>query len=299
MAELDDPEVDDDLGLALEDEGASEESPGGDSKPAPEPDDGGGPVVAAGGAPEDDDADYSTRVRKRIDKEVYRRKAAEERESRTSAELAALRADLDAIKSRNAAADARAADGTLQERLTAAQQRLRKAKEEGDIDGEIKASDEYDDLKAQKRATEWQRQSAPAPASPAPTTPPLAVGTSQWLARNPWYLSGQNPRLAALAAELDVELQQEGYSPADPAMYAELNGRLKAAMPRAASLIGEVAAPPPRKRDAGPPSGTSSPYGGAPAKKRSLTGEDLAEMQTYGMNPQSKEDRIAWLRTHA
>lgn len=295
---MDDTNIKDD-DLELDDEiETSEESPGGESNPEPDEhhDDDVSPETQRRAS--DDDADYSQRVKKRIDKEVARRKAAEERETRLSAQLAALHADISAMKVRNAAADAQAAEGTLQAKLQSARQRLQQAKLDQDVDAELSARDEYDDLRSQER--EFRNQTRLAQQQQERAQPgQLATGTAQWLERNNWYTTGANPQLARMAAMLDESLQEEGYDPNDPEMYVELNRRLKSAVPKSASIIGEMKPAAPRQRDPGPPSGTSSADStGTPSVKRKLTRDDLARMQQFGLDPNDKEARRAWLVNH-
>ena len=277
-----------------------DESPGGDSHPDPEveADDAETPEAEPDEAParaaDDEEASYGAKVRKRIDKEVWRRKSAEEEANRLKAELAALRADVDQIKVRHTVAEAQAAEGQWRDRATAAQKRLREAKENGNIDDELKAADDYADARDRLREIEAARQQPEV--KRAERTDSLPAGTKAWLSRNSWFQSGENPRAARLAVELDAELQADGYSPHDPAMYAELNKRLRAAMPKIAPSLGDIGG----QRKPGPPTGASSADGAspAPARKRTLTPADLTEMQEYGLNPRSIEDRKVWLRAH-
>lgn len=244
---------------------------------------------------DDDDESYSRRVQKRIDKEVWKTKAAQERAERLEAELAALRADVETVKSRNAMADAQAVEGALQDRITSARQRLRQAIQNGDEDGQIAATEEIADLKAESREFERTKRNAQAQQSERP----LPTGTAKWLEQNSWYTSG-NPahqRAARLAAELDAELQSEGYTPDDPGMYQELNRRLKAAMPKVANLIGDVGGKPERKRDAGPPVGASSADGTAKLTvggRRPFVAADRAGMRKWNIKD-TPENRKIWL----
>lgn len=303
---------DDELDLTVE--GESDPSPGGEETEAGQPADDEtleSPPTGRRDA-EDDDADWSEKVKKRIGKEVYRRKAAEEREGQLSADIAALRAEIDQIKSHNADAAARATDGELQGKLASARQRLKQAIEDADTDAQLAAQEALADAKIelreaaarQKRADGDDRQGGGRPQT-APATPATAApATADWLEQNKWYLSRhdtpQKRRLALLAAALDEDLIQEGYSPDDAGMYQELNRRLRAAMPNAADLIKDVGeTAPARGRSAGPPTGSSSADGQQrPGGKRRLTQSDLVQMETFGLDPNSQEDRKAWLATH-
>jgi len=300
-----DIEVDDDLDLDLEIE---DELPGGNSKEDPADTEAMEPLEAETDSAKDwaednEDANYGARVRKRIDKEVWRRKSAEEATARMRAELNALRADVEQIQSRHSVVESQAMEGQWREQMLSAQKRLKEAKETGDIDAELTASDEYADARTRLRAAEAYRQQQQQQQQPQPQTSrpsagavDLPAGTQAWLSKNSWFQSGAHPRAARLATELDAELQDDGYSPHDPAMYAELNRRLKAAMPKIAPVIGDIGG----QRQPGPPTGASSADGHspAPAKKRKISTADLAEMQEYGLNPHSVEDRKVWLRAH-
>lgn len=280
-------EVDDDKELDL-DEGSSpdslEESPSGESKATPENDE-------SGNSLDDDDQQYSVRVKKRIAKEVWRRKQAEENVGRLNAEFRTLRAELDQIKSRTAAAEAQAAEGTLREKVQSAQQRLKQAKEDGDTDAEMAALDAYVELREKQRQFEQQRQT-PQTAAQVP------AGAQAWLDKNPWYQRPEYQPAARLAEQLDVVLQSEGFTTADPEMYVELNRRLVAAMPKMAKVVGEVTTQR-QTRTPGPPTGSSSADGKSTPTKRTLTNADLAEMSKFGMNPDNMEHRKIWLRNHS
>lgn len=309
--ELDDFK-DDDLTPDVADE-VSDESPGGESN-----DDEGGAgepatevVERRTETPEDED-DYSTRVKKRIDKEVGKRKTAEEKyaeSERLNAELRqrleTLTADVEQVKKRNATADAQAAEGTLQSKLASARQRLLQAKENQDFEAEITAQEELDDIRAQARELKTRpEQRETRDTSPAPVLP---EGTRQWLAMNPWYTRAhdnpQHARLARAAAEIDAALQEDGYKPDDPETYNELNRRLRAALPKAASVLSDIGNPasrsPERARDGGPPSGASSPDATSrPAGiRRQFTSSDLADMRAFNLKD-TPENRKIWLANH-
>ncbi len=249
---------------------------------------------------------YSKNVQDRIGKEVWKRKVAEEERTRLAAQVETMRADLEALKSRSAEVDAQTAVGTLQDKLRAAQARLRKAKEEGDIDAELEAQTEMTDLHVEARLTSERAQRVTKqPEQPVvqrpqvPDTSSLPPGMRKWLDNNPWYLQGENKRAAMLANELDQELRLEGFDPADPDMYDELSKRLQAVFPKS-NFIKPITAEKRSPKDLPPPTGAGSQDGSPKGAgiKRKLTQEDLDEMRSYGMDPTDKDNRVAWLRTH-
>ncbi len=287
--ELDEQPVDDPL----------EESPGGESNPAPENDD------AGAGHDDDDDKQYSARVQKRIGREVYRRKQAEENVGRLSTAVESLRAELEQIKSRNAVADAQAAEGTLQGKLNSAKQRLRQAILDQDDEVAATATEEIADARAEMREMAarqaWQREQQEQQGRQQQQQPHIPEAMGQWLIANEWYRSGQDQRAASIAQALFEDIRHEGHDPQDPNTYTELNKRIRAAMPRAAEMIKDIHAPPPaRRRESGPPTGISSVDGKttAPAK-RTLTNADLDAMTQYGLDRNNPEHRKAWLRNHS
>ena len=185
---------DDELDLTVE--GESDPSPGGEETEEGQPADDGGlesPPTGRRDAGDDDDAAWSEKVKKRIGKEVYRRKAAEEREGQLSADIAALRAEIDQLKSHNADAAARATDGELQGKLASARQRLKQAIEDADTDAQLAAQEALADAKIelreaaarQKRADGDDRQGGGRPPA-APANPTMAAGAAAWLAGDSW-----------------------------------------------------------------------------------------------------------------
>lgn len=258
---------------------------------------------------QDDDDQWSARVKKRIDKEVGRRKALEERfadrERALLDQINTLSAEVVAIKTRNAAADAQAAEGALQAKLHSAKQRLRQAMSDGDDEAAVTATEDIADARAEMREMESRKREHQDQRSRQAQTdnqqPQIPETMGKWLKANSWYQSGQNPRAARLAAELFEDIRQDGFDPNDTSTYAELNKRIRAAMPRAAEMIKDIHAPPPaRRRESGPPTGTSSADGRAvPASgaRRTFTDQDKARMRAFDIED-TPENRKIWLANH-
>lgn len=259
--------------------------------------------------PQDDDEQWSTRVKKRIDKEVGRRKALEERfadrERALLDQINTLSAEVGAIKTRNAAADAQAAEGTLQAKLHSAKQRLRQAMSDGDDEAAVTATEDIADARAEMREMESRKREHQDQRSRQAQTdnqqPQIPETMGKWLKANSWYQSGQNPRAARLAAELFEDIRQDGFDPNDAGTYAELNKRIRAAIPRAADTIKDIeSAAPTRRREVGPPTGTSSADGrAAPVSgaRRTFTDQDKARMRAFDIED-TPENRKIWLANH-
>jgi hypothetical protein len=261
---------------------------------------------------QDDDDQWSARVKKRIDKEVGRRKALEERfadrERALLDQINTLSAEVGAIKTRNAAADAQAAEGTLQAKLHSAKQRLRQAMSDGDDDAAVTATEDIADARVEMREMaarqERQREQQEQQGRQQQTDnqqPQIPETMGKWLKANSWYQSGQNPRAARLAAELFEDIRQDGFDPNDTSTYAELNKRIRAAIPRAADTIKDIeSAAPTRRREVGPPTGTSSADGrAAPVSgaRRTFTDQDKARMRAFDIED-TPENRKIWLANH-
>lgn len=261
---------------------------------------------------QDDDDQWSARVKKRIDKEVGRRKALEERfadrERALLDQINTLSAEVGAIKTRNAAADAQAAEGTLQAKLHSAKQRLRQAMSDGDDDAAVTATEDIADARVEMREMaarqERQREQQEQQGRQQQTDnqqPQIPETMGKWLKANSWYQSGQNPRAARLAAELFEDIRQDGFDPNDTSTYAELNKRIRAAIPRAADTIKDIeSAVPTRRRESGPPTGTSSADGrAAPVSgaRRTFTDQDKARMRAFDIED-TPENRKIWLANH-
>ena len=259
--------------------------------------------------PQDDDEQWSARVKKRIDKEVGRRKALEERfadrERALLDQINTLSAEVGAIKTRNAAADAQAAEGTLQAKLHSAKQRLRQAMVDGDDEAAVTATEDIADARAEMREMESRKREHQDQRSRQAQTdnqqPQIPETMGKWLKANSWYQSGQNPRAARLAAELFEDIRQDGFDPNDAGTYAELNKRIRSAIPRAADTIKDIeSAAPTRRREGGPPTGTSSADGrAAPVSgaRRTFTDQDKARMRAFDIED-TPENRKIWLANH-
>ena len=261
---------------------------------------------------QDDDDQWSARVKKRIDKEVGRRKALEERfadrERALLDQINTLSAEVGAFKTRNAAADAQAAEGTLQAKLHSAKQRLRQAMVDGDDDAAVTATEDIADARVEMREMaarqERQREQQEQQGRQQQTDnqqPQIPETMGKWLKANSWYQSGQNPRAARLAAELFEDIRQDGFDPNDTSTYAELNKRIRAAIPRAADTIKDIeSAAPTRRREVGPPTGTSSADGRAApvsGERRTFTDQDKARMRAFDIED-TPENRKIWLANH-
>lgn len=257
-----------------------------------------------------DDSDvesYSKRVQKRINKLTSKTRQLEQETNYWKERVTALEAKHTAREFSEFQQQVAYSESQLKSNYETAQESYKKAKAEGDIDAEVLAHEKMLDLRdqlaekrrlaqaAKEQADKFQQTAPPAPAAPD-VTANLPSGTRTWLKANPWFMAGSDAKAANYARQLDADLQEEGYTPDDPAMYAELDRRLHAVAPRVAKLVKSVPArpAPPKARVAG--SSADGQRTGTPTKpSRTLTAESLVAMRKYGFNPDLAADRAKWL----
>ena len=80
----------------------------------------------------------------------------------------------------------------------------------------------YEDLNRIKQSVAKQE------AQPAPLDPRVADHAKSWLDRNKWYDPAGSDEDSYIAAQIDKRLAQEGWNPATPQYWGELDERLKA-----------------------------------------------------------------------
>ena len=251
---------------------------------------------------------YSKRVQKRINKLTSKTRQLEQETNFWKERVTALEAKHTAREFSEFQQQVAYSESQLKSNYDTAQESYKKAKEEGDIDAEVRAHEKMLDLRDQlaekrrlaqaaKEQAEKFQQSVPAPTPPErDSTANLPAGTRTWLKANPWFMQGGDAKAANYARQLDADLQEEGYTPDDPAMYAELDRRLHAVAPRVAKMVKSVPArpAPPKARVAGS-SADGQRTGAVNKPSRTLTAESLVTMRKYGFNPDLATDRAKWL----
>lgn len=263
----------------------------------------------------EDAESYSKRVQKRINKLTQKVRQFEQESQYWRDKVESLEAKTQAKEFADFQANIEQSEGNLNTQIEKARAAKRKAIEEGDIDAQMKADDSILELREQladkrrlanaakeQAAQRQEQQTSAKTTSPAPVTIPdhLPDGTKQWLKANPWFAKGDDPKAADYARMLDASLQEEGYSPDDAEMYAELDKRLRVLVPRFAQSVKELAAKtpaknPPKARVAGSSTdGQRAEPTGKPSRK--LTSDDLTKMRKYGFDPNKAEHRKYWLK---
>lgn len=288
--------LDDELDELAEDDApevpAEPESPKAD-KPADKPE----------AEVDDDEEPYGKRVKRRIDKLTAKMRQYEQETNHWKERVAELESKTKAKEMAEFQYQAEWSASELTKQIERARAAKKAAIEEGDVDQQIKADEQILELReqlaekrrlataAKEQATQFKETQDAAPKAPDTTIPDnLPAGTKQWLRANPWFLKNSDPRAVEFARTLDAALQEEGYSPEESGMYAELDKRLGVLVPRLAKAVKT----PPKPRVAG--SSTDGQRADSSVKpSRKLTSEDLGKMRRYGMDPNKPEHRKAWL----
>lgn len=249
---------------------------------------------------------YSKRVQKRISKLTGRMRELERETGFWKDKVTALEAKTQAKEFAEFQNQVEWTAQELNRQIDQTRADKKTAIEEGDVDKQIKLDERLLDLReqlaekkriataAKEQAAQFQetQQASNKPTAPSTIPDNLPTGTKQWLRANPWFMKNDDPKAAEFARLLDASLQEEGYSPDDPAMYAELDKRLHGLVPRLAKPVKA----PPKPKVAGSSAEGQSPPSTTAKPQRKLTSDDLAKMKRYGFDPNKPEHRKHWLR---
>lgn len=188
---------------------------------------------------------------------------------------------------------------------------IRRAKEDGNYDAELKLQGDLDKLRFQQNQLRQVRATLPEPNvavqtpqppssnMPVPQTPPAAAAPAQkppaplavkWINNNKaWFL---NPKFKAhhnFVRTVDSEIVAEGYDPQSPEYYKELDRRVDEAFPAlrkkakpAASPVGAVG---------------TAPASNSSSRTIKLGRSDLENMRRYGLDPTNKEHLREYARS--
>ena len=178
-------------------------------------------------------------IRERRRKERHDRKEAQrEREATSRRENAALQHERDELRARivqlekkSQAVDVSQVDHALKQSGEAYhyfKQQIATAVQAGDgataadaTEKMLVAQRRYEDLNRIKQSVSRQE------AAPAPLDPRVANQAKGWLEKNKWYDPSGSDKDSRMAAFIDKEIAQEGWNPATPQYWEELDTRLK------------------------------------------------------------------------
>lgn len=254
--------------------------------------------------PDDEEYQHSSRsVKKRIMREIKLRKRVT---AQMQGQLQQAATVVQTLAQREASANDKLVDlqasyvalldTSLTNSIDFKQRELRKAKDEGDTEAEIKVLSELqtlayqkqqtDDLKSQVATRKAQGPAAAQPIQqPAQQQNPLAL---KWFSKNRAIFEDQKTSAEALMIRvLDNQLGQEGWDQHTEEYFRELDRRIDAKLPGLRKKPPARGAPTPRS----PVAAVRSGAGSASAPKKGmvqLTREDLATMRTFGLDPANK-----------
>lgn len=251
---------------------------------------------------ESEEEKYGRKVQKRIDTLTYRAKSAEEREEAERQKRIQVEEELDELRS----AASENSLKHLEDRKKAAKARLRTAYEDGGEANEIAdAQAELADISSEIAV---KRNSKPTPRKKEEVKKEDTGGgspaTNAWVRDNEWMSDPKNMAYRSAAVTLEQQLYNEGYD-LDESLYEELDKRLEKMMPGIKNLRGDAEEELKEEekeytKERGHQtvvsqgrSGQGVKRGGKPGTR--LTQDDLKTMSKYGFDPNSPEDRKAWL----
>ena len=184
---------------------------------------------------------YGFNVKRRIGKEVAKRREAERQRDEVSSYVKIIMEERDRLKGRLEKLDTNyvsEVESRIQSGLQASQAKLAKAREDGDLKSEVEAQKEISrlgyeearlaDLKAsqpEKQETENIQQ------QPVPQQrPPIDEKTQDWIDNNKsWF--GKVKGMTATAYDIHDDLMSEGYDGSSDEYFNELDRRLRVEFP--------------------------------------------------------------------
>lgn len=185
---------------------------------------------------------YAKGVKKRVDRLTFKRREAERREREALEYAKAIKAELDAIKKREASIS-KSFETEAETRLSAQEELLRNnlrlAVDSGDVDKQVEiqtnlvklATDKerLRNFKAYRQETEAapQRQPEPQPQRVQPRPDPKA---QSWATKNTWF--GSDRIMTQAAYTIHEDLLSEGYDATGDDYYNELDSRIRREFPQ-------------------------------------------------------------------
>lgn len=196
---------------------------------------------------DDDDADRpddteaireARRARRRAKKDLIR-KTNQEKDQRLvflQKQNEELMERLSVVERKTHSSDIARVDSALeneQARMQYALTKIKQATEAGDGDAMIKAQDLLYETRKRLEAIQTlkKRMTDTATQQSNPINPNVQRHAKEWMERNPWYDIKGNDEDTAIAKLVDERLMEEGYNPASPDYWDELDERLQKRLP--------------------------------------------------------------------
>lgn len=164
--------------------------------------------------------------------------------------------------------------------------RMQQAAETGDTASQVDLLDQYHDAKNKLAQAQYLRQQQleqarnPRNNVPSPATEAVKENATNWLKGNKWYDPSGRDTDSRIAKVIDNELAGEGWDPADPEYWDELDNRLKERLPH--RYTGKSGSE--RNRRSGTSSGRADVSGSPVAKNTfTLSRERVQALKDAGM----------------
>jgi len=164
--------------------------------------------------------------------------------------------------------------------------RMQQAAQEGDAIAQVELMDQYHEAKNRLAQAQYLKQQQleqarnPRNNVPTPNNESVKQNATSWLQNNKWYDPSGRDTDSRIAKVIDNDLASEGWDPADPEYWDELDNRLKERLPHryAGKSGGE------RNRRSGTASGRTDVSGSPVAKNTfALSRERVQALKDAGM----------------
>lgn len=205
----------------------------------------------------DDDEREKIREARREERKL-KKELAKQREASAKHKISALERRNEELARRLAAVESSAAsfqfaqvDKAIEDEATRveyAKMKLLQASQAGDAEGQVEYLEQLQESKqrlAQVQAYKKQQlENAKRPKQnvPNPVTQEVQRNATEWLGKNKWYDPQARDTDSRIAKVIDQELAADGWDPADPEYWDELDNRLSARLPhRYAAKTGSTA----------------------------------------------------------
>ena len=239
----------------------------------------------------DDDDWYSDAVKKRIGKEVGKRKTLQGQLEEVESDRERLRRELKESREKLSSYE-KQADEDLDDRAKDLKARRDKALDDGELGQYNDLNDELMEVKIELRDRARRQKAEPA-VEPQTDKPQTARAAADWLNKNSDWVNTDQEK-AAHAAKIEQQLFREGFTADDPDTYKELDRRLSSYDNAPVDDLEDDTPPQRGSATAGVPRGDASntPPRGKPGV---LTRADLQRMQAVGLDPNDPKHRKGWL----
>ncbi len=122
-------------------------------------------------------------------------------------------------------------------RVEYAKMKMLQAAQQGDAAGQVEYLEQLTDAKQRLRQAEHYKKQqveharAPKENVPNPINTEVQENATKWLKKNSWYDPQARDTDSRIAKVVDQELAADGWDPADPEYWEELDGRLQSRLP--------------------------------------------------------------------